>query len=179
MKTKIIFFLLLSLSSFANAQETTPAKNTWGVQTGFTISFFGYSVFAGATYRAGQSEFYAGPVLSISNSYLLTKGPWGVNAGWRYNFAKWKYLNSNILVDYRNAFFKPFNAQVTESKKKNSVHELNFAYGIKWEFTKSWYAGNYIGTGLYYESTYDLSEQKRFGNYGYSGLIKFLLMKEL
>jgi hypothetical protein len=178
MRLSFFFLLFLSVSS-TFAQDEAPGQRSFGVQSSFAVSFSGYSVSLVAVYKVAYNEFYLGPVLSISNSYLPGSGPWGFNTGWRYNYANHKKVGAFAMIDYRNAFYRAFDPANLRSPKWNSIHEVNVALGFKWQFAPLWVFNAALGTGVYMERNHDISGDQLINHSGYSNLLKATFLRQL
>jgi hypothetical protein len=176
---KKTWFFLFMLPFFAShAQDEAPGLRSWGAQSSFIISFTGYSVTVAAAYKVAYHEFYLGPALSLSNSYLPDKGPWGVNTGWKYNYASHKKVGAFVMIDYLNSFYRPYDPLKLKPKLLNSIHEFNLAMGIKWQFIPFWYFNAAIGTGVFYERNHDIIGDQIVNHSGYSNLLKATFLKQ-
>ena len=177
---RIILFLLLVLSFMeVKAQDEVPGHRSFSIQSSFAVSFSGYSVSLVGVYKLAYHEFYLGPVLSVSNSYLPGNGPWGFNTGWKYHFANHKNVGSFVMLDYRNSFYRPFDPLNSGSSFWNSIHEINAGLGFNWMFIPKWNFNAFIGTGVYYERNHDIIGERIISHSGYSNLLKASLLRQL
>ena len=175
---EIFLFSILFVTTVSKAQDEAPGLRSFGIQSGFSVSFSGYSVSLAAVYKLAYHDFFLGPTLSVSNSYLPGKGPWGINTGWRYTYANHKSVGAFILVDYRNSFYRPYDPYNLRPQIYNSIHEINLALGFKWQFVPEWYFKAAIGTGIYYEKSHDIVGNRLVAHSGYSDLLKATFMKQ-
>lgn len=177
MRFKLLSFLLF-LAICSRAQDEMPGHRSFGIQSSFSVSFSGYSISVAAMYKVAYHDFFLGPTLSISNSYLPGKGPWGMNAGWQYTYANHKSVAAFVLLDYRNSFYKPYDPYKLQPSLYNSIHEINLALGFKWQFVPAWYFKAAIGTGIYYEKSHDIIGDKLITHSGYSDLLRASFLKQ-
>ena len=177
MRLKLLSFLLFVATS-TKGQDEAPGLRAFGIQSNFSVSFSGYSVSLAAVYKVAYHDFFLGPTLSISNSYLPGKGPWGVHSGWKYTYASHKSVGAFILVDYRNSFYRPYDPYKLKPSLYNSIHEINLALGFKWQFVPEWYFKAAIGTGVYYEKSHDIIGDKLITHSGYSDLLRATFLKQ-
>lgn len=175
---EILLIIILFVATVSMAQDEAPGLRAFGVQSSFSVSFSGYSLSLAAVYKHAYHDFFLGPVLSVSNSYLPGKGPWGINTGWGYTYANHKSVGAFILVDYRNSFYRPYDPYKLRPQTYNSIHEFNLALGFKWQFVSQWYFNAAIGTGIYYEKSHDIVDDRLVTHSGYSDLLRATFMKQ-
>ena len=131
-------FLLCVLPGMA--QKNRPVQ--FGVEAGTSLSFTGLNVSLAANAEWGPHEFFAGPKWVASDTYLVGRGPWGIEAGYRWNGLRGKKMLAFASVNYQAAFLS-----TGDPERKVRVQEGHLAYGFQWKLARHLRIGNAIGLG--------------------------------
>ena len=178
-KIKIVIVLLsfICFSQKIKAQSLSNIDSLWkyGVEAGSILSFTGVNLRVNFLMIKNKNEFYIGPKLAISDSYLPLKGPWGLSAGYRRNVLEKERWKSFVNLDYQIVFIKPYNPRNLEVNGINTIQELFIAYGFEFRIAKDFTIGQLIGGGGFLEKTIDVSEGKTNRIVNYSGLLSFFV----
>jgi len=168
MKTILLIFssLIFCWTSFAQEVAET-SKMSHGIELGSAFSYSGFN--ANLAYAMGWKEnvLFVGPKISLSKSYLPSRGPWGIHLGYRRLLPRQSKWNSFASLEYQIAFLQPQNPYNLDINGKNEIHEIHLSYGIQFEVLKDLIIGNSIGAGVYFERFFDslTGEKKSFDGY--------------
>ena len=113
-----------------------------------------------------------GPKITLSDSYLPSRGPWGIHAGYRRLLpgqSKWRTF---ATLEYQVVFLEPRNPNNLDINGKNEIHELFFSYGIQYQIWKNLIIGNSIGAGVYFERFIDSLTGNRNTYNGFDGQVR-------
>ncbi len=138
-KRLFLFFLCLHFCVLAQAQKS-PIR--FAIEGGTFFSFAGLNVSLTPMIALGDHEFYLGPKWVLSDTYLLSRGPWGIDLGYRWNMVQRNKIQGFANVEYQAAFLRP-----AGNGRKTVVQELHAAYGLQWQLSNQWKIGNSIGLG--------------------------------
>ena len=148
-----------------------------GLETGSSLSYSGFNHNISILIMSEKNSFYAGPKISLTNFYLPFQSFWGINTGIRHDFAQLQKLKTFFNIDYQNMLIRT--ARISGVKRKfNTIHEINFSYGIQYQIFKKISVGNSIGFGRYFEFYNDLTQNRRLIFKGYNGLLKLFVQYE-
>lgn len=182
-KTILCLVITLLASYWAIAQESVHcAEETaerikqhklLGIITGMDLTYTGISAFAGVEYERKKHAIYGAPRISITDSYIPGRGPFGIITGYKYFFMnthdRWKVY---FGLHYNGLRYKAFKEQGSSSSHKNYVHEISAGYGAELIAYKNFHIGNSVNLGKYYESYYNHINQKRRIFSGYNTLVR-------
>lgn len=160
--------------------ETKPKgfKSSLGVQT--TLAFSGLN--AGLTFelQRGRHALYAGPKISVADSYLPSQGPFGVIGGYKFYFlpdyncvGRFGFF---INLDYQLQRYRAFNRDGARTNDHNSLHELNVGYGLEYRLANRWRVNNVFGFGRYWEFYQNPTRQAEYSQVGYNRLVRLQLL---
>ena len=158
--------------AYGQRESAQPAHSRSAAEVGSSFSFSGFSVQLSYVLNAGHHDFYLGPKLLISDSYLPTAGPFGGQLGYRYHWLESTKLRSFINFDYQITLWKPYDPQDMGTNGLNRIHEIHLAYGIQFQLAEHWSIGNQLGVGTYVEQFIDVQEQETNSFSGFSSLVK-------
>ena len=136
-----------------------------------SVSYTAYSNALCFSLQRGDWEVYAGPRLLLNDMYMPSAGPWGVQAGISYYPVQGERVSAFVNFDYQNTFYQPYNPRGITTRKRNSVHEFNLAYGFRFYVYEGFGVMTKLGFGRYAERFHDLGEAVARNYAGYSGLI--------
>lgn len=159
----LFFYIHLS------AQETKPVI-TWGVEAGPSISFSGINSYLAATAQLGNHELFIGPKWVLSDSYLISRGPWGLDIGYRWNMVRQKRRSAFVSVEYQSVY-----QNTGSSNRKITVHETHLVYGFQWQLGERWKLGNSLGLGGVMEKSRDIISGEVNNLGGFSVLFKIFV----
>ena len=161
-------------------EEMKVRKDTFinvGLETGSSLSYSGFNHNISILIISEKNSFYAGPKISLTNFYLPFQSFWGINTGIRHDFARTQKLKAFFNIDYQNMLIRT--SRISGDKRKfNTIHEINFSYGIQYNILKKISVGNSIGFGRYFEFYNDFTQNRRVIFKGYSGLLKLFVQYE-
>lgn len=146
---KKALLLLLFFHSFH--PTVTTAQDTflsYGIETGPSISFSGINYHALAKVEWKSHELILGPKIVLSDTYLLARGPWGLNLGYRWNMVRQAKRMAFVAVEYQSAFLR-----AGLSNRKVTVHETHLTYGFQWQLGQRFRIGNGLGVGSFLEKS--------------------------
>lgn len=138
-KLLFLFALCLHLCVLAQAQKS-PIR--FAIEGGTFFSFTGLNVSLASTIILGDHEFYLGPKWVLSDTYLLNRGPWGIDLGYRWNMVQRNKIQGFANLEYQAAFLRP-----AGNGSKTVVQEMHGAYGLQWKLSDKLKIGNSIGLG--------------------------------
>ncbi|MEM7102496.1 MAG: hypothetical protein AAF502_05125 [Bacteroidota bacterium] len=137
-----------------------------------SLSYTGFNFSLGVTAEKDKFSIYVGPKLTLSDSYLVTDGPFGFSSSFFFfPNGRDRKFSSFINFDYQVNFQKAFCPTGTCSRKTNFTHEYNLGYGFVYQVKRVGLM-NAINIGRYSENFYNQLTQQRFKNSGYNTLIK-------
>ncbi|GEM_PF-2676627 len=166
-------FFLLNLQDLKAGKILSETEGiAWGIQLNNSLSYTGFSNALVVAAQKNNLQWYGGPRLLTSDSYVPTKGPWGLNTGLTWFFQGNEKLRALVNLDYQLALLKPYNPHNLPERGLNTTHEFNLSYGFTYYFLQNIGIGNSIGFGQYLERFHDLQEDIIRTYSGYSGLIR-------
>lgn len=182
----LIFVTVLCFPFILKSQDTKSEKNencdrfgcpqSWSFLSSVDLTYTGYSTVLALEYEKNKISFYAGPKISLTQTYIPGRGPWGGNSGFRYlfltNHDRWRFF---FNVDYQLAFYSAFKQAGEKGSKKNFIHELNFGYGVRFKISERLYVAQSIGMGKYFESYYSYKTDTRARYSGYDALLRLVV----
>ncbi len=156
------------------AQQPEPQTQPFqsAVELGSSLSYVGFKLHLAYLLKYRRHELYVGPHLVISNSYLPSRGPLGLQAGYRFNWLQKGRLKAFANLDYQAAFWRPYDPQKLGDGGLNRVHEFHAGYGILFRLADHWWVGNHLGLGGYLEEYIDVRESETNHFSGFSSLIR-------
>ncbi len=173
-KSILIIFLIFSFWLIIAAQEDSKTSNLKsGIELGSGFSYTGLNVNLAYTLAWGNNTAFLGPKITVSDSYIPTKGPWGIHAGYRRLLPGQSKFRSFASFDYQVVFLEPYNPNDLDVKGKNETHELFLSYGIQYQVWKNLILGNSIGTGAYIERFIDTVTGDKKNYNGFNGQFRF------
>jgi hypothetical protein len=173
MQRKVLLLLLLILIPHLSYSR----KDTlwrFGLETGFSISYSGFSQNVCLVAQSGKNTIYLGPRINLTQSYLPERGVWGLSIGIRHNFIRSNTIKSFLNIDYQNTFMRPH----LQESSFNSIHEFNYSYGFFYRINSNINIGNMIGFGRYWEIYKGHFNSNALLFSGYSGLIRAIIQYE-
>lgn len=169
----LICVVAIFLSISLNGQEKVESKiGKIGVELGFALSYSGLNTNAAFLLKNKKNEYYLGLKLVLSDSYLLQKGPFGIQLGYRRTTVAAKKWSSSLGLDYQLTQTALYNPLAIDIKKKNWLNELHLSYGLAYQLSKKVWIGSSFGFGLYIESNYDLRNAIRNRYIGTSNMLR-------
>lgn len=160
----------------AQRPETKPKgiKLSLGAQA--TLAFSGLNTGITLEAQRGKHAFYVGPKLSVADSYLPSKGPFGGVAGYKFYFlpdyncvGRFGFFAN---IDYQLQRYRAFNRDGGRASGHNSLHELNLGYGLEYRLTNHWRINNVFGFGRYWEFYQNATRQSEYSHVGYNRLVR-------
>lgn len=127
------------------------AKFRSGFELGGAFCYTGLNMNLAYSLAWRENTFFLGPKITLSDSYIPTRGPWGIHAGYRRLFPGEGNFRTFVSFDYQLVFLEPFNSNNFNVNGKNEIHELLLSYGIQLRVWKNLIIGNSIGAGVYFE----------------------------
>lgn len=184
-----ITFICFSIFSFAQeTEEEAKARReiklqrnkSYSILLSGDLTYTGYSAVLGLEYERRKHAYYIGPKISITNSYLFTRAPYGGVLGYRYFFLsdlkRWKvYFNT----DYQLYVFRSYTGINQQGKLRNYIHEINLGYGVQFKINERFYVSNSISIGKYFESYYNTKSEERINLNGYNALLRIFFKYKL
>ena len=162
-----LLFLCWTLPDLA-AQDSPNVR--FGVEAAPFISFAGLNFNLAATAQMGKHEFYLGPKWVLSDTYLIERGPWGIDLGYRWNLAPDQKLRGFFNIEYQTAFLRP-----AGNGLKTTIQELHGGYGFQLAMGDHWNLGNSIGLGGVRKQSRVAGSEETYGLTGFSFLLKFFV----
>lgn len=164
----ILLFYFLFLQS-NDAQTLVDKKDNWtyGIESGAGLSFTGINTKLNFLLVKNSNEFFIGPKLVTSDSYLPLQGPWGLNIGYRRHILEKGAWKAFVSLDYQVVFIEPYNPRNLPVNGINNIQEFFFSYGFQFQIGKHFTVGQQIGAGGFIEKTIDViqDEKNRVANY--------------
>ncbi len=160
--------------------ETRPSGIKYSVSTQATLAFSGLN--AGVTFEAqrGRHAVYAGPKISVADSYLPSKGPFGGVGGYKFYFlpdydcvGKFGFFAN---IDYQLQRYNAFDRDGSRTSRKNSLHELCVGYGLEYRLTNRWRINNVFGFGKYWEIYQNPTRDAEYRQTGYNRLVRLQVL---
>ena len=169
-KTILIIISILCFYPEVLAQEESASnKLRSGIELGAGLSYTGLNINLAYTLAWSDNLFFLGPKLTVSDSYLPSRGPWGIHAGYRRLLPGQSKLRTFAAFDYQVVFLEPFDPNNLDVKGKNEIHELILSYGIQYNLWKNVIIGNSMGAGVYFERFIDSVSGERTKFDGFNG----------
>ncbi|WP_460925278.1 hypothetical protein [Pontibacter brevis] len=172
----ICLFMLsfLSMDILAQAQRQEEKRIDFGASVNSGVSYTGLGITAGVSFRLKQLELIAGPRLSVTDTYRLASGPWGVSSALYYytTASANKRLQSFINIDYQNLIQKPYCPTGDCGSKRSITHEISLGYGLSYSLNSHISLFNAINIGAYRESLYNGALDARYKVDGLNMLVK-------
>ena len=175
-----MLLLLTVLILYGNSAELK-AQNESKKQRSFTfslassanVSFTGLYGTAGVHVNKDNFSVYLGPKLAIRESYLPTRGPWGIVTSLFYTPSdNHKKLKSLINLEYQALFLKPFCPEGCATSL-NVVHEYAIGYGYQIQIAERFSIFNSILLGRYSQVFYNEEFKQRTFQSGFNTVVKF------
>ncbi len=128
-----------------------------GVAAGFSHTGYHLSLLIPVHY--GKHTVYAGPKILPAESYLPSRNVWGVHAGYTYDMLRQHRWLTDAGIDYQCSFYKPYHFS-GNNNPYNRVQELYLMLGLAYCFRPEGRISIklQLGSGLYADTWYDLSE---------------------
>ena len=173
---KWFFVLCFLYATLMQGQDRTTQRN-WKpeIELGTGLSFTGYNLNLAAVWTMGDNVFHLGPKLVLSDTYLITEGPWGLHLGYRRFLARSNKLTTFAALDYQLLLTEPFGGV---EKGKNATHEFHFSYGLEYRLGNYWTVGNQLGLGGYLERLIDPLTEAKQTYQGFSTLARVYIRYE-
>jgi hypothetical protein len=183
----LFVFLLHSFLSFSQKKitkendkkvncEQTGCLGSWSLFSSIDLTYTGYSSILGVEYERKKTSFYLAPKISLTQTYIPGRGPWGLNSGFKYlfltNHERWRFF---FNIDYQLALYNAFRQAEEKGKKKNYIHEINAGYGVRFKINERLYIGQSIGVGKYFENYYSYKTESRKTFSGYDALLRLYI----
>lgn len=169
----LLLFYALSVEAMGQEQQQEN-KIRLGASINSGVSYTGLGVAAGLSLRKGSFELIAGPRLSVTDTYRIASGPWGVSTAFYYyvTASADKRLQGFVNTDYQNLIRKPYCPTGDCGSKRSITQELSLGYGLNYRLTSHIAVFNAINVGLYRESLYNGSLDERYHVDGLNMLVK-------
>jgi hypothetical protein len=142
-----------------------------------------FSGFNGAlTFEAqrGRHALYAGPKISVADSYLPSQGPFGGVGGYKFYFLPDYNCTGRFgffaNLDYQLQRYRAFERDGSRSGRYNALHELNVGYGLEYRISNRWRVNNVFGFGRYWEVYHNATSGKQYQQTGYNRLVRVQLL---
>ncbi|MBC7448267.1 MAG: hypothetical protein H7330_09435 [Hymenobacteraceae bacterium] len=164
----------------AQRPETKPKgfKSSMGVQA--TLAFSGLNTGLTFELQRGRHALYAGPKISVADSYLPSQGPFGGIGGYKFYFlpdyncvGRFGFF---VNLDYQLQRYRAFNRDGGRSGQYNSLHELNLGYGLEYRFSNRWRVNNVFGFGRYWELYHNATRAAEYSQVGYNRLVRLQVL---
>lgn len=169
----VICVVAIFMSTSLIGQEEAEDKNrSIGIETGVALSYSGLHSNIAFLLKNKKNEYYVGLKLNLSDSYLLQKGPFGIQLGYRRTVIAVSKFSSSVSLDYQLVQTALYNALMIDVQKKNWLNELHLSYGLAYRLSKKLWIGSSFGFGLYIESNYDLRNAVRNRYIGTSNMLR-------
>ncbi len=157
---KITMLIILSFFCFyltITAQDITKSANLKsGLEFGGALCYSGININLAYTLNWKEDNtIFVGPKIAVSDSYLPSKGPWGIHLGYRRLLPGQSKFRAFATFDYQLVFLKPYNPNNLDINGNNEIHEIILSYGIQYRIWKNLIIGNSMGGGLYFERFFD------------------------
>ena len=167
---------LILFGSYTNLKAQDEGKKQrnfiFSFATSVNVSFTGLYGTAGVHIKKDNFSAYLGPKLAIKESYLPTRGPWGIVASFFYTPTEnKKKLKSLINLEYQALFLKPFCPEGCATKL-NVVHEYAIGYGYQVEVSTRFSVFNSILLGRYSQVFYNDEFKQRTFQSGFNTIVK-------
>ena len=173
--------ILFASTGLLRAQDDggEQSKFIFGVSTSANVSFTGLYGTAGLHVKKDNFAVYLGPKLAIRESYLPTRGPWGIVTSIFYSPTdNKKKLKSQINLEYQALFVQPFCPEGCATKL-NVVHEYALGYGYLLQISERFSIFNSILLGRYSQVFYNDEFKQRTFQSGFNTIVKFGVVVDL
>ena len=145
-----------------------------------TLAFSGLNTGVTLEAQRGKHAFYAGPKISVADSYLPSKGPFGGIGGYKFYFlpdyncvGRFGFFAN---IDYQLQRYRAFNRDGGRASEYNSLHELNLGYGLEYRLTNHWRVNNVFGFGRYWEFYRNATRESDYSQGGYNRLVRLQIL---
>lgn len=160
-------FLLLLCNVPAPAQHWRA-----GISLAGGASYTGLNAYLLPELSWKKHQVYIGPKLALSTSYLPRNNTWGYNAGYRFLVFEKARWSSLVDADYQVVYYKPYNPLGYPVDKNNCIREFQFALTLGYRLHPDLSLRVNLGTGLYAERFYDVTEGRKNMQYGMTQLAR-------
>ncbi len=167
----LLFYFMFFNGVDAQIKENVTKHWTFGIETGTSLSFTGVNAKLNFLMAKNENEFFIGPKLVTSDTYLPLQGPWGLNLGYRRNILAKGAWKSFVSLDYQVVFMEPYNPRNLEVNGINTIQEFFFSYGFQFQIGERFVIGQQIGAGGFIEKTIDVIQDEKNRVANYSGLL--------
>lgn len=176
----LLLLSFLTVRTFAQAQQMED-KIKLGASVSSGVSYTGLGITAGASLKLKNIELIVGPRLSVTDTYQIASGPWGVSSAFYYytSASADKRLQGLVNVDYQNLIQKPYCPTGDCASKRSITHELSIGYGLSYSLSSHTAIFNAINIGAYRESLYNGTLDERYKVDGLNMLVKLGLTYRL
>lgn len=173
MKTILIIFSCLIFCITTSAQEDLESsKLKSGIELGSGFCYTGLNVNLAYSLAWKENTIFVGPKITLSDSYLPSRGPWGIHVGYRRLLPGQSKLRTFATLEYQVVFLEPRNPNNLDIKGKNETHEIFLSYGIQYQIWKNLILGNSMGAGVYFERFIDSLTGNRNTYSGFNGQVR-------
>jgi len=166
--------ILLGSSAALKAQDKSDKQRdfVFSLSTSVNVSFTGLYGTVGVFVKKDKFSAYLGPKLAIRESYLPTRGPWGIVTSFFYTPTdNHKKLKSLINLEYQALFLKPFCPEGCATSL-NVVHEYAIGYGYQIQVLDRLSVYNTILLGRYSQVFYNDEFKQRTFQSGFNTVVK-------
>lgn len=167
----------------ATAEERPEAKPKGvkiSVGAAASLAFSGFNSALTLEGQFGRHGFYAGPKISLADSYLPSQGPFGGVAGYKFYFlpdyncvGRFGFF---VNADYQLQRYKGFKRDGGRSSHYNTLHEYMLGYGLEYRLSNRWRLNNVFGFGRYLEVYNNATTGTQYRQSGYNRLVRFQIL---
>ena len=160
--------------------ETKPSGLKYSLGAQATLAFSGVNTGLTFEVQRGRHALYVGPKLSLADSYLPSKGPFGGIGGYKFYFlpdyncvGKFGFFAN---IDYQLQRYRAFDRDGGRTSRYNSLHEFNIGYGLEYRLSNRWRVNNVFGFGRYWEIYQNATRDAEYRQTGYNRLVRFQVL---
>ncbi len=160
--------------------ETKPQGVKLSLGAAGSLAFSGFNAAISVEAQRGRHALYAGPKLSLVDSYLPSQGPFGGIGGYKFYFLPDYNCTGRFgffaNLDYQLQRYRSFQRDGARSGKYNVLHELMLGYGLEYRITNRLRVNNVFGFGRYWELYNNATSGKQYQQTGYNRLVRVQLL---
>ena len=160
--------------------ETKPSGLKYSLSTQASLAYSGVNAGVTAEVQRGRHALYAGPKLSLADSYLPSKGPFGGIGGYKFYFlpdyncvGRFGFFAN---LDYQLQRYRAFDRDGGRTGRHNSLHELSIGYGLEYRLSNRWRINNVFGFGRYWEIYQNATRAQEYRQTGYNRLVRLQVL---
>lgn len=162
------------------APEAAPQGLKYSLSAQTALAFSGFNAGLTLEVQRGRHGLYAGPKISLADSYLPRQGPFGAVLGYKFyvlpDYNCVGRFSFFVNLDYQLQRYRAFDRDGNRTRHRNALHEVFAGYGLEYRINNRWRVNNVLGFGGFWEIYRNATRAAEYQQMGYNRLVRLQVL---